>query len=141
MARPPLPLGQHGTISVTSKGARWVARCRVRGLDGVTRHVQKSGRSRTAARLVLQEELRAQHGERTEMLRPNSRFRDAASIYMGKISARREDSTAEAYTYWLDRLVIPQLGELRLGECDVAQMDAFFARPNAPAESSSTTTA
>lgn len=36
MARPPLPLGQHGAISVTLRGGRWVARARVRGLDGVT---------------------------------------------------------------------------------------------------------
>jgi integrase len=62
------------------------------------------------------------------MLRPESRFRDAAAIDMGKIAARREDSTADAYAYWLEKLILPQLGELRLGECDVAQMDAFFTR-------------
>lgn len=128
MARPPLALGHHGTVKLTRDSGQWVARCRVRDLDGVTRRVARWGPTRTAAQQALQEELRGRRGEHAEVLRPNSRFRDAASIYMGKITARREDSTAEAYTYWLDRLVLPQLGELRLAECDVAQMDAFFAR-------------
>jgi hypothetical protein len=78
-------------------------------------------------RLALQDELRTLRGERAEVLRPESRFRDAATIYIGKVTARREDSTTDVYSYWLEKLVLPQLGELRLGECDVAQMDAFFA--------------
>jgi hypothetical protein len=69
MARPPLPLGQHGEISITSQRGQWVARCRLRGLDGVTRKVERWGKTRTAARLALQEELRSQRGERTEVLR------------------------------------------------------------------------
>jgi len=128
MARPPLPLGEHGSISITAKRGRWVARCRYRSLNGVTRHVQKSGNTKTAARLALQEELRAQRGERTEVLRPNSRFRDAADVWMKKITERREDSTAEKYSYWLDSVILPALGELRLSECDVAQTDAFLSR-------------
>src|SRR3954451_19610742 len=85
MARPPLPLGEHGEISIAPKRGQWVARCRFRGLDGITRKVERWGKSRTAARLALQEELRAQRGERTEMLRPESRFREAADIWMVKI--------------------------------------------------------
>src|SRR4051812_23992375 len=44
MARPPLPLGEHGSISVAPKCGLWVARCRVRVFDGVTRHIQKAGK-------------------------------------------------------------------------------------------------
>ena len=128
MARPPLPLGEHGSISVAPKRDVWVARCRVRGFDGVTRHIQKSGKSKTAARLALQDELRAQRGERTEVLRPESRFREAADVWMSKIRERREDSTADTYASCLRNQVLPQLGELRLVECDVAHLDAFFSR-------------
>jgi Phage integrase, N-terminal SAM-like domain len=128
MARPPLPLGEHGSISVAPKRGLWVARCRVRGFDGVTRHIQKSGKSKTAARLALQDELRAQRGERSEVLRPESRFREAADVWMGKIRERREDSTADTYASCLRNQVLPQLGELRLVECDVAHLDAFFSR-------------
>jgi integrase len=128
MARPPLPLGRHGAISIAPKRGQWVARCRLRGLDGVTRKIEKWGRTRTAARLALQEELRNQRGERAEMLRPDARFCDAADVWLGKISTRCEDSTLDIYRHWLDNLVLPQLGELRLSECDVAQIDAFFTR-------------
>lgn len=103
MARPPLPLGHHGTIKATRDGGRWVARCRVRDLDGVTRRTARWGSTRTAALSALQDELRTRRGERNEMLRPNSRFRDAADIWMKKITERREDSTAEKYSYWLDK--------------------------------------
>ena len=107
MARPPLPLGEHGSISVASKRGAYVARCRVCGFDGVTRHIQESGKSKTAVRLALQDELRAQRGERTEVLRPESRFRDAADVWMGKIRERRADSTADTYASCLKNQVLP----------------------------------
>jgi integrase len=97
-------------------------------MDGITRKVERWGKSRTAARLALQDELRAQRGERTELLRPESRFREAADLWMGKVQQRRADSTADTYDHCLRKQVLPQLGELRLHECDVAQIDAFFAR-------------
>ncbi|HEU0088416.1 MAG TPA: tyrosine-type recombinase/integrase [Pseudonocardiaceae bacterium] len=128
MARPPLPLGHHGAIKVTRDGGQWVARCRVRDLDGVTRRVARWGSSRTAALGALQDELRQRRGERTELLRPHSRFRDAAALWMAKITERREDSTADTYRHWLEALVLPQLGGLQLHECDVAHIDAFFSR-------------
>ena len=128
MARPPLGLGHHGTIKVTRDDGQWVARCRFRDLDGVTRRVARWAATKTGAQQALQDELRTRGGERAEILRPNSRFRDAATIYLDKITARREDSTAATYSYWLDKLILPQLGELRLVECDVAQIDAFFGR-------------
>lgn len=105
-----------------------MARCRLRGLDGVTRKVEKHGRTRTAARQALQEELRIRTGERIELLRRDSRFRDAADVWLGKIRERREDSTLDIDRHWLNKVVLPQLGELKVFECDVAQVDAFFSR-------------
>ncbi len=80
MARPPLALGHHGTITTKREDGRWVARCRVRDLDGVTRRVARWGTSRAGAQTALQDELRNRHGERVETLRPHSRFRDAADV-------------------------------------------------------------
>ncbi len=128
MARPPLALGHHGTIKVGRESGQWVARCRIRDLDGVTRRVARWGRSKAAAQQALQEELRTRLGQRTEVLRPNSRFREASDIWMGKIRERRADSTADTYASCLNNQVLPQLGELRLVECDVAHLDAFFSR-------------
>jgi integrase len=128
MARPPLALGHHGSIKVDRDNGQWVARCRIRDLDGVTRRIARWGRSKAAAQQAIQEELRTRLGQRTEVLRPNSRFRDAADVWMGKIRERRADSTADTYTSCLNNQVLPQLGELRLVECDVAHLDAFFSR-------------
>lgn len=48
MARPPLPLGTPGAITVTAAGTgRWVASCRFRDHDGVTRLIRKHGSSKT----------------------------------------------------------------------------------------------
>jgi hypothetical protein len=57
MARPPLALGDHGSIKVVRDNGRWVARCRFRDLDGVTRRVERWGTSRAAAQQELQTEL------------------------------------------------------------------------------------
>jgi len=128
MARPPLALGHHGSIKVTRDRGQWVARCRFRDLDGITRRVARWGTSKTAAQQALQDELRERRGEQTEILRPDSRFREASVIWMRKIRERRADSTADTYDHCLRKQVLPQLAELRLHECDVAQLDAFFTR-------------
>jgi integrase len=46
---------------------------------------------------------------------------------MAKIRERRADSTADTYASCLRNQVLPQLGELRLSECDTAHLDAFFS--------------
>jgi hypothetical protein len=47
-------------------------------------------------------------------------------VWSAKIAERREDSTADTYRHWVDKVVLPQLGELRLHQCDVARLDGFF---------------
>jgi hypothetical protein len=126
MGRPPLEIGQHGSVSFTREDGGWVARCRFRDLDGVTRRIERQGASRTAADAALREQLRRRGGRHAQRLRPNSRFRDAVGVWMAKIAGRRSDSTIETYSYWLDALVLPRLGEQRLSEFDTAHMDAFF---------------
>jgi hypothetical protein len=61
MARPPLAMGTHGSISVTKPaGTRsWVARCRFRDFDGVTRSLERHGPTKTKALTGLQDEIRS----------------------------------------------------------------------------------
>jgi hypothetical protein len=61
----------------------------------VTRKVEKHGRTRSAARQALQEELRNRCGERTELLRRDSRFRDAADIW------QTDAETGQGCSPWL----------------------------------------
>jgi hypothetical protein len=74
----PLALGHHGSIKVGREDGQWVARCRFRDLDGVTRRVARWGTSKAGAQAALQDELRKRTGQRTEVLEPNSRFHEAA---------------------------------------------------------------
>lgn len=129
MARPPLPLGHHGNTKASRTGGRWVARCRYRGYDGVTRKLERWGGSRTEALAALQDELQQHRGERAvTVLRSTSRFNKAADIWIAKIHERRADSSAGTYEHWLKKVVRPQLGELLLRECGVATIDDFFRR-------------
>ena len=129
MARPPLPLGTPGAITTREESPGvWVARCRFRDHDGVTRRLWKQGSSKTAARGALhqtiQDRQRGSGGGST--LTPASRFKDAAELYLAKVDRKREDSTHALYAYHLDRTVLPALGALQLRECTVARLDAFL---------------
>jgi integrase len=128
VARPPLPLGSHGSVKTSRSGAKWIARCRFRDLDGVTRIVARWGTSRTAALKALQDALGERRGgSQATPLQATSRVREAVDIWSAKIAERREDSTADTYRHWVDAVVLPRLGELRLHECDVGRLDAFFS--------------
>lgn len=105
--------------------------CRFRQPNGQTVRVERWGSSKTAATNNLQDELRNRAGERTMMLSAGSRFADAAEIYLVKIADRREDSTYDTYRHWMDNVVLPALGQLRICECDVAQLDAPSPPPAA----------
>lgn len=128
MARPPLALGSHGQVKTAREDGRWVSRCRFRDLDGRTRRVERWADTKTAAHAALQDALRERRGtEGTLLLQPTSRFREAVDVWFAKIEERREASTQSIYRHWLDKLILPQLAELRLHECDVVLMDRFFA--------------
>src|SRR3954452_6203484 len=118
MARPPLPLGTPGSITVVEdEPGVWVARCRFRGHDGATRRLRKHGPSKTAARNALHQAIQERQrgrGSRAGELTPASRFRDAAALYLAKIERRREDSTHALYVFHLENTILPALGDLRL---------------------------
>src|SRR5690349_16148512 len=128
MARPPLAVGSHGEIQVTRSRGQWVARCRYRDLDGKTRPIRRWAATKTAASKALQDASKGRRGApRTMALGQHSRFREGAEVWFAKIEERRADSTADTYRNCLDKQVLPKLGELRLIECTVARLDAFFA--------------
>ena len=63
MPRPPLPIGSHGRITVTvSASGNHVARAAYRDQDGVTRLVERTGRTPTAARNRLLAALQQRSG-------------------------------------------------------------------------------
>ncbi len=131
MARPPLPLGTPGSITVSDAGpGQWVASCRYRDHDGVTRQMRKHGATKTAARSALHDAIRDRQsagGRIANELSRSSKFNDAAALYLAKVKRRRQDSTHALYEFHLSNTILPALGNLRLRECTVGRLDAFLA--------------
>jgi hypothetical protein len=131
MARPPLAMGTHGSISLTRRAgsSAYVARCRFRDFDGVTRSLERAGRSKAAAMAALQDEVRGRVGTPAAPLRPHHTFERAAEVWLAKLDAQVADgtraaTTADTYRQRLRSVVLPAMGQWRLRECTVPQLDA-----------------
>ena len=126
-------MGTHGSISIKQRpgGRSYVARCRYRDFDGVTRWLERSGRSKTAAATALHDELRTRAGAPISPLRPNHTFERAAELWLAKLDAQVADgaravTTSDTYRQRLRSVILPAIGQWRLQECTVPNLDAFF---------------
>lgn len=119
-----------GSVSVSEmESGVWVARCRFRDQDGVTRPMRKHGPTRSAARNALNEAIsdRQRAGrQRAGELTPGSTFADAAVLFLARVANRRADSTHALYEFHLKNTILPAVGALRLRECTVGRVDAFL---------------
>jgi integrase len=121
MARPPLAMGTHGSISVKCRprAATYVAYARFRDFDGVTRLVERACRSKTAAIAALQDEVRRRAGAPAAPLRPHHTFARAAKMWLAKLEAQvtegpRAATTADTYRQRLRSVILPAMGQWRL---------------------------
>ncbi len=128
MARPPLAMGTHGSISVRSDAERRGVRRprRFRDFDGVTRLVERAGRSKAAAIAALAGRGPAPHGHAgSATTAAPTPFARAAEIWLAKLDAQvaegtRAATTADTYRQRLSSVVLPAMGQWRLRECTVA---------------------
>ncbi|GAB3622537.1 site-specific integrase [Mariniluteicoccus endophyticus] len=127
MARPRLPIGSWGEIwtEPTSSG-RVRARARFRDLDGVTRRVAKTGRSKAAAKAALVEEMqrRARPGGLTTDLTADSLVGDAITLWLA--DADLAVQSRRRYQTTIDRHLTPALQEVTLREVTVARVDGLL---------------
>jgi len=140
MGRKPLSIGSWGLIrtypvGIDAKGKPLRVRAVVnyRDFDGITRRVEASGRTATAAtqnlRTALQNRsLGGRHGDLTSM----SRFSDAANLWLAKVDGmvedgRRSPGTVDTYRRQLRNHVLPAMGEVRLGEATTPLVDKVIA--------------
>ena len=80
---------------------------------------------------ALQDEVRRRLGTPAAPLRPHHTFERAAGVWLAKLDAQvaegtRAATTADTYRQRLSSVVLPAMGQWRLRECTVPQLDAFF---------------
>ncbi|SDY71610.1 Site-specific recombinase XerD [Saccharopolyspora shandongensis] len=129
MPRPPLDVGTYGKIRFYETATGWRAMTKYRDYDGVTRPVERSGRTQSLAEKKLKKELRdrltpAQHAG----LSPDSKFREAAELWIKEFEEAVEEgvrspTSLDTYRGRLNTYVLPALGELRLREITVFRID------------------
>lgn len=138
--RPQLGVGDYGNISYSHTLPVVTARCRFRGLDGVTRQI-----SATGVGVGRTEKLVRSSGERlakaallgkmallkqgTEDLNSESRVADLAELWFtSKHSDGLKYRTIERARSVLDNHVVPSIGGLRLREASTAKLDIYIRK-------------
>lgn len=130
MPRKPLPLGTPGSITVSPlPNGSFRARCRYRDYDGVTRPVEAWGKTKTAARNALHAALKDRKRTSSEKdIGPDSYVRDVVALWWAQLerkveAGKRSPGTARTYKVYVDSLVVPRLGNLRVREVTVGRVD------------------
>lgn len=128
--RPPLRIGQHGKVTRTALGGGvWLARCRFRDSDGVTRIVERRGpegdQRGKGAEDVLMEALatRRPPGSADEITL-DSKVIDLVNAHIDRLEEDgRASRTVDTYRYASSKLS-KFLGGVRVGEATPARCDA-----------------
>lgn len=132
MGRPPLPIGTYGKIRTYEVPGGWRARTKYRDADGLTRPVERTGKSEGAAVRNLKTALRDRIAPSGGAISGDARFRDVAKMWHERIqqaadNGTRSLSTADQYHWSLGRDVLPGLGALRIRELTVPRIEAFLS--------------
>ena len=135
MPRPPLPIGSYGKIDVVPwPCGGYLARARFRDEDGVTRKVERSGPTKTAARNNLLTAFKERsHRASGPELTADSRFSVAAALWLAEIvsganAGLMSANTAELYERQLRNHALPALGALCLREVTTPRVDTALRR-------------
>ncbi|GLZ31421.1 phage integrase [Lentzea sp. NBRC 105346] len=131
MGRPPLDIGTYGAIRCYETESGWRATTKFRDFDGVTRPVERWGKTKSAAERSLKKALAERLGPSGGTLKAESRFKEAAELWFGSFKAAadagtRSPGSVDTYRSILDRYVLKSLGELRIREANVPRVDAFL---------------
>ncbi|WP_019204567.1 tyrosine recombinase XerC [Tsukamurella sp. 1534] len=131
MARPPLPIGTHGTITRTEVApGRWQALAKVRDHDGRTRRVKRYGKTGAAAERALKEALRdrAKRTDHVDEISRDTTLEDLARLWIERRVAENELSpgTIDGYRDLIRVHIVPGVGGIRIGEVTVGKLDRFI---------------
>ncbi|WP_169585281.1 tyrosine-type recombinase/integrase [Antrihabitans stalactiti] len=127
MARPPLDIGKHGEVTLTKLAPnKWRARCRVRGLNGVTQRIQRDTPAHVArdshgaaAKASLMEAVAAfvqLDGGGDGEVKPTTELHQLVVLYLADLDkSDRATRTRDTY-HRVAALLVGALGKLRVQE-------------------------
>lgn len=129
MARPPLVLETHGRITRRRIDGTPTAFTRYRDADGVTRKVQRSGRTLADAQQNLEKALKSRHvvaDENAELTR-DSTINDLITEWLteARSAGRYAQGTLRTYSSRAESTITPGIGGVRLAEVTVSKLDRF----------------
>ena len=113
MARPRLPLGALGNISVTeySKGSgRYRALAHYRRSNGTLGQIERTSKSAIKARMEVQAAFE-KNGENNAAISPDMRMSRLADLFIEEKTQRRAPGTVQTYQNAIDAHIKPGLGE------------------------------
>ncbi|GAB2624349.1 site-specific integrase [Kocuria himachalensis] len=123
--RPPLPIGAHGRISITtSPSGAYVAKARFRDYDGRTRLVERAGKSKAAAERALKQSFTDRAIPSGDEINGDMRIQAlAAAWWVGFVDRDKAPATVRRYREVLDSYILPKLGGVRIREASVGLLD------------------
>ncbi|SEO56242.1 site-specific integrase [Trujillonella endophytica] len=123
MGRPPLELGTYGTIRFYNTDTGYRACTTARDYDGRTRAVERHGKTKAAAERALKAALRDRAGDHANGdITASSRVSTLAEAWYAALTDL-SPVTMQAYRARLDRQILPRLGQLRVRELSVGNLD------------------
>ncbi|WPM94284.1 integrase [Arthrobacter phage Marchesin] len=126
MGRPPLPVGTWGAIRIEQIPAGYRARARFRDYDGRTRDVEKTGRTKGAARAALTAALNERTAPAGDEITASSRLQVVAEIWRAEKWPDLAENSRKRYRDALEDHILPGLGALAISECSVTRIDRFL---------------
>lgn len=125
MARPRIPLGTLGTISVTDqpdKNGRYRAKANYRKSNGTLGQITRYRKSRIKAQLAVQAAFEQLAESNSATISPNMRVRQLADLFIADKTERRAPGTVQTYQVAIDAHVKPRLGDLTIREAGNVQI-------------------
>lgn len=125
MARPPLELETWGKIRRTTRNGNPAAKTYYRGSDGITRLMERQGKTPADAERNLIRALKKQLAPASEELTAHSTIEQLAARWLDTKSKLAEGSI-RIYRNAIDKHITPGLGAVRLQEATVPKLDRFI---------------
>ena len=126
MARPPLPVGTWGEIAVTRTPTGYRARCRYRDLDGVTREVERTRKTKGAAKNALTAYLSERTTPARDAITGETQLGDVIDVWIEERSTGAKPlstTTRRRYREVVRDHIKPAVGSLRIREATVTRLD------------------